>query len=173
MQAAVERGAPSGVPTAQPLFDAEHLNRVLAYKNDALVHRFVTKLHLSQGDAEELFEDTKRFLFLCGGTKHEGPLAPPEMVDEGWHNFILFTEDYAKFCHTHFGNFIHHRPRRPEDPPGDGGATRNTVRLMGEVFGNTPSKNWGTYGAPMMAGDCREPSTNCQDAPPEDCATNQ
>jgi hypothetical protein len=41
-------------------------------------------------------------------------------VDEVWHNFILFTREYAEFCETNCGGMVHHRPNtsvRPGLPP--------------------------------------------------------
>ncbi len=31
-------------------------------------------------------------------------------LDEMWHTFILFTRDYAQFCHRYLGGYIHHAP---------------------------------------------------------------
>lgn len=33
-----------------------------------------------------------------------------ELVDEVWHTFILFTNEYRKFCETIIGEYIHHEP---------------------------------------------------------------
>jgi hypothetical protein len=33
-----------------------------------------------------------------------------ELVDEVWHTFILFTNEYKKFCNTLVGEYIHHEP---------------------------------------------------------------
>jgi len=35
---------------------------------------------------------------------------PSQVVDELWHEFILFTRDYAQFCQAAFGRFLHHTP---------------------------------------------------------------
>lgn len=35
---------------------------------------------------------------------------PSQVVDDLWHEFILFTRDYANFCQAAFGNFLHHTP---------------------------------------------------------------
>ncbi|MDO9481353.1 MAG: hypothetical protein Q8S96_16715 [Hydrogenophaga sp.] len=35
---------------------------------------------------------------------------PSQAVDEVWHDFILNTRDYAKFCRGAFGRFMHHTP---------------------------------------------------------------
>ena len=32
------------------------------------------------------------------------------VIDEMWHNFILFTKDYCEFCENIFGKYLHHSP---------------------------------------------------------------
>lgn len=42
------------------------------------------------------------------------PIGPSELVDIGWHTFILYTVDYAAFCERIAGRFIHHVPNDDE-----------------------------------------------------------
>lgn len=35
---------------------------------------------------------------------------PSQVADELWHEFILYTKDYALFCDKAFGQFMHHSP---------------------------------------------------------------
>lgn len=35
---------------------------------------------------------------------------PSRVVDDLWHEFILFTRDYQLFCQRAFGRFLHHVP---------------------------------------------------------------
>jgi len=35
---------------------------------------------------------------------------PSQAADELWHEFILFTRNYQKFCNDAFGQFLHHTP---------------------------------------------------------------
>lgn len=35
---------------------------------------------------------------------------PSQAVDEVWHDFILNTKEYARFCKGAFGQFMHHTP---------------------------------------------------------------
>ena len=55
-------------------------------------------------------------------------ISPPPLVDQFWHEFILFTLDYYKFCLKHNnGLFFHHIP-----------AKNNTVvKEMDSVYQNT------------------------------------
>lgn len=122
--------------------DQELLDRVMRYQHPGLVDRLQRKLDLTLKQATELFEDMKRFLFLSGTVLT--PLAPPEQIDESWHNFILFTKDYAKFCQDYFGEFIHHVPIGSEVRASrDGSIVRNTKTIVRQVFGASLSPNWG------------------------------
>ena len=54
--------------------------------------------------------------FLGTSATHQGrPLSPSEIVDPGWHEFILHTVDYAAFCEQMAGRFLHHVPTDPQD----------------------------------------------------------
>ena len=35
---------------------------------------------------------------------------PSQVVDDLWHEFILYTRDYKRFCGKAFGRFMHHTP---------------------------------------------------------------
>ncbi len=35
---------------------------------------------------------------------------PSQIADDLWHEFILYTRDYEKFCKRAFGKFLHHTP---------------------------------------------------------------
>lgn len=113
---------------------------VPAFEFPNLVARLENKLGLTPEEAITLFADTKRFLYLSGTVP--GRWGPPEKIDACWHEFILHTEEYAKFCTGYFGRFIHHHPRRPTDPPKDGARPRKTLSAVREIFGKDLSQNW-------------------------------
>lgn len=35
---------------------------------------------------------------------------PSQVADDLWHEFILYTRDYGRFCNKAFGRFLHHTP---------------------------------------------------------------
>lgn len=166
---------------ASMLFPSFHpdvsLLDVMDFRFDPLIDRMVDKFGWTQQKAEAVFEDMKRFLFLCGAST-DGPFAPSAPIDEMWHNFILFTEDYHLFCRTYFKRFIHHRPRRRSDPKAKPGSNIVLVTLQTAraTFG-VLSDHWdfvgrsgekidaNTYTGSIVAADsaCEPPSTNCQD----------
>jgi hypothetical protein len=98
------------------------LDAVLAYQNDEVVYRFVEDFKVSPSEAEEIFTETKRWLWLCAFQVQEHaagragfvevPLFSEAFaVDMMWHTFLLFTSDYSDFCQKYFGFFIHHIPQ--------------------------------------------------------------
>jgi hypothetical protein len=47
-------------------------------------------------------------VYLKGGRR---PVAmPSQVVDDMWHEFILYTRNYEAFCGRAFGRFLHHTP---------------------------------------------------------------
>lgn len=52
-----------------------------------------------------------RKFFLCNlMAKGEFVSMPSKVVDDLWHEFILFTKHYDEFCTKAFGKFLHHTP---------------------------------------------------------------
>jgi hypothetical protein len=52
-----------------------------------------------------------RQFFLChlmSGRKFVS--MPSQVVDDLWHEFILFTRNYQQFCNKAFGGYMHHTP---------------------------------------------------------------
>ena len=94
--------------------DVSALNEVLHYKNENVVYRFQKLYDITEEEAEELFTETKKFLYLA----KFGDVFIPEdltMIDEMWHNFILFTKDYDFFCKKFLGKFLHHVPTSKQE----------------------------------------------------------
>lgn len=105
------------------------LDNLLNYQNPLVLHRYSLDSAANKAEAEYAFDGLLKFLWLS--QKHEQdkaqyPLNPdldftvgiPKKIDDMWHTFLLFTRDYADFCNTYFGCFVHHQP------------TSETVRLV-------------------------------------------
>ncbi|VEA66749.1 Uncharacterized conserved protein [Serratia plymuthica] len=90
------------------------LDRILEYKNEDLIYKFTMEWNLSPDEAKEIFEETKKFIYLASTcqeecfniTIHE----QIQVIDEMWHTFIQFTDKYHNFCTTYLGGFLHHFP---------------------------------------------------------------
>lgn len=96
------------------------LSKVLEYENENILFRFMKIYNVSEKEASKLFMDTKKWLYAVAVNTQlykEGELDfllsindDLLILDEMWHNFILFTKDYNSFCIENFGFFIHHQP---------------------------------------------------------------
>ncbi|WP_198648846.1 hypothetical protein [Cyanothece sp. BG0011] len=47
---------------------------------------------------------------ICYKAEQRMVSMPSQIVDEAWHEFILFTKEYSDFCSQGFGYFLHHTP---------------------------------------------------------------
>ncbi len=92
------------------------LDNALDYKNEDVIFRFMKVFDVTEEQSILLFEETKKWLWLC--YKTSGPESKTSVlidnsmliIDEMWHNFILFTKDYERYCFDKFGFYIHHLP---------------------------------------------------------------
>ncbi len=98
------------------------LDDVLNYQNEDVVARFAEDHGFPEADSQEIFHEMKRWLWLCAKRKAvvesgEGEFFAVPLFNEAraidmmWHTFLLYTEDYARFCDHYFGFFLHHQPR--------------------------------------------------------------
>lgn len=141
--------------------DPTLLARMMDYNHPALIERMVTKIGWTPEFADELFDEMKMFLYLCA--TNDGSMAPPEDIDEIWHNFILFTGDYTDYCKSKVGFFLHHQPlTQAQRASSDGSMARNTIEAAERTFGQL-SKHWAFTSIPGSCGPgvCGA-STNCQ-----------
>ncbi|MEU5722740.1 hypothetical protein ABZ783_13055 [Micromonospora sp. NPDC047738] len=63
-----------------------------------------------------IMDQALAFLAACATATE--PLGPSDLVDVGWHTFILHTRQYADFCQRVAGRFIHHQPDPPSEETG-------------------------------------------------------
>ncbi|MEJ7558136.1 MAG: hypothetical protein WKF66_07475 [Pedobacter sp.] len=89
--------------------DSQQLTAILAYQNEDIIYRFTNMMNVTEDEAQDIFTETKKFLYL---SLLPGIFIPDELLilDEMWHNFILFTREYHAFCETNFARFLHHQP---------------------------------------------------------------
>ncbi len=143
--------------------DTTLLCRMMAYDHPALRERMELKYRWSKEKTNQLFDEMKKFLYLCA--TNDGAMAPPEEIDEIWHNFILFTGDYAEFCRDMAGFFLHHQPlTQAQRTQSDGSMVENTLTAARRAFGDDlPEEYWSFQNIPGSCGpgQCGA-STNCQ-----------
>lgn len=81
---------------------------------DRLTNRVVEDYGTDRDYAERVVEQALAFLHACA-LDPDRPLVPSTPVDWGWHAFVLHTKEYAAFCRTYAGRFVHHVP--DDTPP--------------------------------------------------------
>ncbi len=93
------------------------LARALKYRNRDVVEKFADRFGLPDAEAEAIFDDTKRWLWLCSLPSRPKLFitAPLVVIDEMWHTFVLFSAAYTGYCESTFGRIIHHQPTSRRD----------------------------------------------------------
>lgn len=115
------------LPKIESIFPAPSpraLEEVLAYRNPSVLRRFRREHPEAADSAERLFDDLLRFFWISRRHAADRLAAPADpaldfvlimdeemrMIDQMWHVFLLYTQDYADFCARYFGEFLHHLP---------------------------------------------------------------
>ena len=136
----VQKESLGNVLDSSRVIGTERYSSAMAYRNHNVVGRLAQKCGMSLIEAEQCFEDTKQFLYLCDVLP--GSYCPTKTIDEGWHAFILFTKDYALFCQNYLGRFIHHIPTTSVSEV-DTGRPARTLKAAVLLFGiENLSPNW-------------------------------
>jgi len=107
----------------------ERLRTIEAYDLWFITERVRAKEILPEHLTDQAVTEFKKYMALVALGHEELGMHSSE-VDEIWHNFILFTREYAEFCERVCGHMIHHRPntrRRPKLPP-------NSVSTFKEAY---------------------------------------
>ncbi|MBD8238356.1 hypothetical protein IFT96_18630 [Pseudomonas fluorescens] len=90
------------------------LQKIMQYENPDLIIKFCKEWSVSQDEAKDIFEETKKFIFLAAQCQTEcfdiSVYQQMQVIDEMWHTFLLFTDQYYHFCEEYLGGFLHHFP---------------------------------------------------------------
>ncbi|MTI19983.1 hypothetical protein E1176_03015 [Fulvivirga sp. RKSG066] len=87
-------------------------------KEEAIIEGFMERYDVSKEEAEEIFEETKKWLWLAAQSDEESSVfidKPLLIIDEMWHTFILHTKQYYNFCLRNFKKLVHHLPTPPSE----------------------------------------------------------
>ena len=105
-----------------------------------------------------------KFLLACSEMDFE--LVPSEVVDEAWHNFILFTQEYGNWCEVNLGKMIHHVPADGDVVDVD--SYVRTVELLRDRY-EADETLWPIGAAGANCGRCQNCGGNCGQgcAPPK------
>ncbi|HRD93505.1 hypothetical protein [Accumulibacter sp.] len=74
---------------------------------------------LSAAQRALVFDGLREYFQLCREAKKRLVAMPSQVVDDAWHEFILFTRQYQQFCARGLGRFVHHTPAEAMRQPTD------------------------------------------------------
>ncbi len=118
------------------------------FLEEKLLHE---KAFASADEYHAAFVEFKKYVFLCVRSSEKVGMTS-KTVDAVWHQFILFTKEYAAFCQSHFGYFLHHVPRLPSQVS-DKGSVNNFASTYKTYFGTAPAI-WGPVAASTCTSSC-------------------
>ncbi len=113
------------------------------YQFHQAVHDRFAEKHpaLSSEQIELVFQALKDYFWMCNKGEGEMIAMPSKVVDDAWHEFLLFTRNYGAFCIEALGRFLHHTPVEAMESPTIAQASiRRAWRLACEKAGIDPLK---------------------------------
>jgi hypothetical protein len=94
------------------------LQEVQSYKNRRVILKFKECYYFDSEESELIFTDLMSWLWLAANSPNSIECSmyhPMNVIDKMWHVFLSNTRDYAEFCDTYLGKFIHHEPHTREE----------------------------------------------------------
>lgn len=120
-------GVPDNKITEEKKYKINHfdLEKCLAFECEDIPDRLRKSMYeLSEEEAQNWWMEGKKWIWLLAES-HMDAKEHPHLslfidsstfwLDEIWHNFVLFTREYHKFCQDNFGFYVHHAPATKKD----------------------------------------------------------
>lgn len=88
----------------------DQLTKLLSFTDENVISRFVDMYSISESEAEDILQETLKFLYI---SQIPGVFIPDDLliIDEMWHNLILFTPLYHEFSQKFMNtSYFHHLP---------------------------------------------------------------
>jgi len=145
----------------RPVGTTDPLTLLSPQVTERLTHRITTDHpQISTQTARRIIGQAAAFI-AASGQQPGHDLTPSELVDYGWHAFILHTVDYAEFCQRVVGRFVHHVPTdEGEDVPGGAAAARDRTVAAIQAAGYTVDADlW------RSSAECGQCHAGCHDSP--------
>jgi hypothetical protein len=114
---------------------AEHTEKpvsfdVLTYEAPFLIEKLLNDAMIeSMEEGEQLFTEVKRWMLMVHNDRSKTWEMYSLRIDAVWHQFILFTDEYMKFCDRYFGAYFSHSPG---NAPGSAQADQSSIGSFSE-----------------------------------------
>lgn len=97
--------------------EKKQLLGLLEFENEDVLSRFTDMFDVSEDEAWDILQETLKFLYI---SQVPDTFIPDDLliVDEMWHNMILFTAQYHEFSQKHFNKYFHHVPASKKEKEG-------------------------------------------------------
>ncbi len=81
------------------------------YFHKGIRHKLSLKYpQLTEQQLDMVFQGLREYFRICHRAKKRMVSMPSQVIDDAWHEFILSTRIYERFCHKALGRFLHHTP---------------------------------------------------------------
>lgn len=81
------------------------------YHNEDVIRRFMDNYDIDYQTSLDIFQELKKFFYLLH--LYGDKIFMNEymfVLDEMWHTFLMYTDEYYRFCNTYFGRLLAHTP---------------------------------------------------------------
>jgi hypothetical protein len=85
-------------------------------------------------EAQALFIEVKRYMVIAALDPTKGWHMYSLLIDECWHQFILFTRQYIEFCKRYFGRYIPHSPSNAPETKSAASVEPTTFQQFNERY---------------------------------------
>ncbi len=112
----------------------------------SICKRVAAKHDIDFDRADAILTDLVLFLSISAAFE-DALFSPPDIIDHVWHEFILHTHAYVRFCHSLGVFYIHHVPC---DENGDGSAIpegRDVKEILVEIGISYDNSLWQNFKA--------------------------
>jgi hypothetical protein len=85
---------------------------IRTYAFPPVLRQRLSKLHpdWTAVDVAHALEQLREFFLACLATPGMTVRMTSKAADDAWHEFIVCTFDYQRFCRRAFGRYLHHKP---------------------------------------------------------------
>lgn len=88
------------------------ISSAMSFDMREVLLRYEWKHNVAPNIAQRHAVELKRFLTLCA-LNSRAAYGIGDPIDTLWHEFILFSTEYTKFCDAIAGRYLHHKSRLP------------------------------------------------------------
>ncbi len=111
----------------------------MKFNIDDVMERYQKKHGLKKRILRLHEREIKRFLLVCALNNTGKSIGMRGKVDELWHEFIIFTRLYTKFCYQIAGCYLDHSPViKGKEPKNKGAGYLRFISLYKDIFSEDP-----------------------------------